>query len=389
MIGLLSKIFIKNYKDYKDVKVRQSYGVLCGAFGIFLNLLLFGFKIFFGMLTASVSIVADAFNNLSDAASSCVQVLGFTLSSKKPDLEHPFGHGRIEYIAALIISFLILLMGFELIKSSVEALISPRPVIFSSLAIIVLFISILTKAYMFFYNHKIGKKIDSVAMLATAKDSLSDTITTFLVIICAFLSKITTFPVDGVGGIIVGFFILKTGFDSAKETVNLLIGANASKELAKQIEAEVLKFSDICGMHDLIVHDYGPGRMMISLHAEVPGDKNIFDLHEQVDLAELTLSKKFNCHAIIHMDPVDLQNKDLETLRKIIKEEVAKISNNMTFHDVRIVPGVKKSNLIFDVVKPFDCKLSDEQLKNELSKQITKASPIAIMCVITVDQPYY
>lgn len=389
MISLLAKIFIKNHSEYKDSSVRQKYGILCGGVGIFLNLILFTFKLIFGTITASVAIVADAFNNLSDAASSCVQILGFKLSGRKPDPEHPFGHGRIEYIAALGISFLILLMGVELIKSSVESLIHPEPVTFSITAVVVLVVSILVKAYMYIYNHRIGKKIDSVAMEATAKDSLGDTITTFLVIVSLIASKFTTFPVDGIAGIIVGFFILKTGYESAKETVNLLIGVAASKEFAHEIETELLKFENIVGMHDLIVHDYGPGRLMITLHAEVPGDKNIFDLHEEIDLAEYTLSQKFNCQTTIHMDPIDLNNKDLDELRQIIKEETQKISPNMSFHDVRIVPGTNNSNLIFDVVKPFDCKLSDDELKMQLFMNVRGRAKMPIMCVITIDQPYY
>lgn len=389
MISLLAKIFIKNHSEYKDSSVRQKYGILCGGVGIFLNLILFTFKLIFGTITASVAIVADAFNNLSDAASSCVQILGFKLSGRKPDPEHPFGHGRIEYIAALGISFLILLMGVELIKSSVESLIHPEPVVFSTTAVVVLVVSIMVKAYMYIYNHRIGKKIDSVAMEATAKDSLGDTITTFLVIVSLIASNFTTFPVDGIAGIIVGFFILKTGYESAKETVNLLIGVAASKDFAKEIEDELLKFHNIVGMHDLIVHDYGPGRMMISLHAEVPGDKNIFDLHEEIDLAEYTLSQKFNCQTIIHMDPIDLNNKDLDELRQIIKEETQKISPNMSFHDVRIVPGTNNSNLIFDIVKPFDCHLSEDELKMTLFTNIRARAKMPVMCVITIDQPYY
>lgn len=389
MISLLAKIFIKNHSEYKDSSVRQKYGILCGGVGIFLNLILFTFKLIFGTITASVAIVADAFNNLSDAASSCVQIMGFKLSGRKPDPEHPFGHGRIEYIAALGISFLILLMGVELIKSSVESLIHPEPVVFSTTAVVVLVVSIMVKAYMYIYNHRVGKKIDSVAMEATAKDSLGDTITTFLVIVSLIASNFTTFPVDGIAGIIVGFFILKTGYESAKETVNLLIGVAASKEFAKEIEDELLKFHNIVGMHDLIVHDYGPGRMMISLHAEVPGDKNIFDLHEEIDLAEYTLSQKFNCQTIIHMDPIDLNNKDLDELRQIIKEETQKISPNMSFHDARIVPGTNNSNLIFDIVKPFDCHLSDDELKMTLFTNIRARAKMPVMCVITVDQPYY
>ena len=387
MIRLFAKLFIKNNKDYKDQTVREQYGILCGGFGIFLNVILFALKFIFGTIAASVAMVADAFNNLSDAASSIVQILGFKLASKKPDSQHPFGHGRLEYVSGLAISFFILLMGFELIKSSITKLINPEPQNYNLFSILVMGFAILIKFYMYLYNHQIAKKIDSVTMEATAKDSFSDMISTSVVIVSIIISRFTSFPIDGVAGIIVGAFILKTGYEAAKDTIGPLLGNPPSKELVEEIEKELLQHKPIIGMHDLIVHDYGPGRMMISLHAEVPGDMNIFDLHDVIDVAEVMISRKFNCSVVIHMDPIDTNNTRLEELKKILAEELPKIDNNLRFHDVRMVPGPTHTNLIFDVVKPFECVFDNEQLIAEINKAVQQHDK-SVFCAVTVDAPY-
>ena len=387
MIRLLAKLFIKNNKDYKNQTVREKYGILCGGFGIFLNVILFALKFIFGTIAASVAMVADAFNNLSDAASSIVQILGFKLASKKPDSQHPFGHGRLESVSGLAISFLILLMGFELIKSSITKLINPEPQNYNLFSILVMGFAILIKFYMYLYNHQIAKKIDSVTMEATAKDSFSDMISTSVVIVSIIISRFTSFPVDGIAGIIVGAFILKTGYEAAKDTIGPLLGNPPSKELVDEIEKELLKHEPIIGMHDLIVHDYGPGRMMISLHAEVPGDMNIFDLHDVIDVAEVMISRKFNCSVVIHMDPIDTNNTRLEELKKILAEELPKIDNNLRFHDVRMVPGPTHTNLIFDVVKPFECVFDNEQLIAEINKAVQQHDK-SVFCAVTDDAPY-
>ena len=387
MIRLLAKLFIKNNKDYKNQTVREKYGILCGGFGIFLNVILFALKFIFGTIAASVAMVADAFNNLSDAASSIVQILGFKLASKKPDSQHPFGHGRLEYVSGLAISFFILLMGFELIKSSITKLINPEPQNYNLFSILVMGFAILIKFYMYLYNHQIAKKIDSVTMEATAKDSFSDMISTSVVIVSIIISRFTSFPVDGIAGIIVGAFILKTGYEAAKDTIGPLLGNPPSKELVDEIEKELLKHEPIIGMHDLIVHDYGPGRMMISLHAEVPGDMNIFDLHDVIDVAEVMISRKFNCSVVIHMDPIDTNNTRLEELKKILAEELPKIDKNLRFHDVRMVPGPTHTNLIFDVVKPFECALDNEQLIAEINEAVQQRDK-SVFCAVTVDAPY-
>ena len=387
MINLLAKLFIKNHTDYSNERVRSQYGILCGAFGIFLNAVLFTLKFVFGTLAASVAMVADAFNNLSDAASSVVQILGFKLSTKKPDPDHPFGHGRIEYISGLVVSFLILYMGTVLLKDSVLSIIHPQAMKISLLSVIVMGISVLVKFYMYLYNHLTAKKIDSVAMEVVAKDSLNDVISTAVVIVALIGSRYTSLPLDGIGGVVVGIFILKTGFEAAKDTIAPLLGSAPSAQLVAQIEEELMKHKPIVGMHDLIIHDYGPGRMMISLHAEVPGNINIFSLHDVIDIAENDIAQRFNCHVIIHMDPVDTENKRLAELKQVLAEEVVKINPELKYHDVRMVPGDTHTNLIFDVVKPFSCFLTDEQLKLAIHNAVHAKCP-DVYCAITVDQPF-
>lgn len=387
MIKLLSRIFIKNYTDYQNEKVRSQYGILCGAFGIFLNAVLFTLKFVFGTLAASVAMVADAFNNLSDAASSVVQILGFKLATKKPDPDHPFGHGRLEYISGLVVSFLILYMGTALLKNSILAIIHPETMKISALSVIVMGISVLVKFYMYLYNHLTAKKIDSVAMEVVAKDSLNDVISTSVVIAALIGSKFTSLPLDGIGGLVVGIFILKTGIEAARDTIKPLLGSAPSAELVAQIEEELMKHKPIVGMHDLIIHDYGPGRMMISLHAEVPGNLNIFSLHDVIDIAEHDIALRFNCHVVIHMDPVDTENKRLSQLKNVLAEEIVKINPELKYHDVRMVPGDTHTNLIFDVVKPYSCFLTDEQLKMAIHNAVNSRVP-DVFCAITVDQPF-
>lgn len=387
MITLLSRLFIKNYNDYKNEQVRSQYGILCGAFGIFLNVLLFVLKFVFGTLAASVAMTADAFNNLSDAASSIIQILGFKLSSKKPDPDHPFGHGRIEYISGLIVSFIILYMGVALLKDSVLSIMHPKHPDTSVLSVVVMGIGVLVKLYMYIYNHLISRKIDSVAMEVVAKDSLNDVISTAVVIIAIIGSHFTTLPLDGIGGVIVAAFILKTGYEAAADTIAPLLGTAPSADFVNQIEEELMKHKPIIGMHDLVVHDYGPGRMMISLHAEVPGNLNIFSLHDVIDIAEHDISVRFGCQVVIHMDPVDTENKRLTELKEVLSQEIVRINPELKFHDVRMVPGDTHTNLIFDVVKPFSCILTDEQLKQVVHQAVHARCP-DVYCAITVDQPF-
>ena len=394
MIKFLARIFIKNHTDYKNAKVRNQYGILCGITGICFNLFLFSFKLFAGLIANSVSVVADAFNNLSDAAASVVTILGFKISGKKPDAEHPFGHGRMEYIAGLIVSFLIILMGYELLKSSVGAIKNPEILKTDILTIIILSVSILVKCYMYFYNHFLGKKISSVVMEATAKDSLNDTISTFVVLcavianlIFSYFGKSVPVPLDGIAGIFVALFILKGGFDSVKETVDPLLGKTADKDFVRDVEKTVLAHPKISGIHDFILHDYGPGKVMVSLHAEVPGDENIFLLHDEIDNIEVEIAKKFNCSRVIHMNPVNKNNEEIKKIKDFILEKAKVFEPEISIHDLRMVPGPSHTNVIFDAVRPFSSKYSEEELKEELSS-IVKSFNENYCAVIQIDQPF-
>lgn len=387
MIKLLAELFIKNPEDYTNPEVREQYGVLCGGFGIFLNLVMFALKFIFGTISGSIAMVADAFNNLSDAGSSIVSIFGFKLAGRKPDPEHPFGFGRIEYISGLIITFLIFLMGFELMSSSIEAVKNPEPAEGGLIPLIVMGVAILMKFYMFVYNNGVAKKISSVSMAATAKDSLSDMISTAVVIVSALVAPFTSLPVDGIAGIVVALFIFLAGWESAKETVSPLLGQPPEKELVDKIKEIVLSHEPIMDIHDLVVHDYGPGRLMISVHAEVPGDRNVFDLHEVMDDAEVDLKKKLNCHATIHMDPIDVQNPRLAECKAALDEIVPEVAEGLSFHDVRMVPGNTHTNLIFDVVRPYDCRLSKTQLAEQIRGKI-KVRFSDIMCVINIDDSF-
>lgn len=390
MIKLLCKIFIKDCEDVKNPEVRGKYGVLCGIVGICFNIFLFLLKLLAGVVSKSVAVVADAFNNLSDAAASVVTILGFRLSSRKPDEDHPFGHGRWEYLSGLIVSFFILLMGFELIKSSVDAIRNPKALDTSLMTTVILSVSIVVKFYMYFYNHFIGKKINSATMEATAKDSLNDTISTFVVLISVIITNVfpqIKIPFDGIAGCFVALFIIYSGVESLKETIDPLLGTPADPEFVAQIEKTVLEYEPICGIHDLIVHDYGPGRVMISLHAEVPGDRSIFELHDVIDNAEICIAEKFNCMITIHMDPIDTNNKELPLLKEYISGVVSEIDEGISFHDLRMVPGVTHTNIIFDVVRPHKCELAEEKLVKYISEKVSQYNN-EFNCVIHIDNPF-
>jgi cation diffusion facilitator family transporter len=370
MISLLSRFLIREYQNYSSPAVRIRYGMLCGAVGIFFNILLFIGKILTGTLTGSIGITADAFNNLSDAGSSAIALVGFRLSDAKADKEHPFGHGRFEYIAGLIVSMAILLMGFELAKTSVEKIISPEPVTFSFLALGVLIASILIKLYMFFYNRAIGKKIDSATMRATAMDSFSDVAATSVVLLSMLVTKWTGWRIDGWAGLAVALFIVYTGIRAAKETISPLLGQPPEREFVKRIERIVLEQAGIIGVHDLVVHDYGPGRVMVSLHAEVPADGNLIHLHDTVDNLERILRNECGCEAVIHMDPVEMDDTETNRLRAETEAVLSAIDVRLNLHDFRVVPGPTHTNLVFDVVVPFEFSMPDEAVRKAVSERV-------------------
>jgi cation diffusion facilitator family transporter len=309
MFTLLSRLFIKDNKNYQDNKVREGYGKLAGILGIILNALLFLAKLIAGLITGSISIVADAFNNLTDAGSSLITFIGFKLSSKPTDKEHPFGHGRMEYVAGFVVSMLIFLVAFELFKESVTKLITPTALEFSVVAVIILALSVLVKLYMFTYNFITGKKINSSAMKATATDCLSDCVSTIVILATLIIYKVTNFNIDAFAGLAVSILIFFAGFANAKETIDLLIGTAPDPEYVEKIAKKVLSLDGIIGIHDLIVHNYGPGRQIISMHAEVDANENVNEAHDKIDNAEIVLEKEFNCIAVIHMDPI-VQNDE-------------------------------------------------------------------------------
>jgi cation diffusion facilitator family transporter len=369
MITLLSKIFIKN-ENYSDTKVRRKYGMLSSIVGISLNILLFLIKYFAGMVSGSIAITADAFNNLSDAGSSVITLIGFQVSGKKPDAEHPFGHGRIEYISGFIVSMAIILVGFELAKSSIDKIINPSAIESSMLTIIILLVSIGVKLYMCTYNKSIARKINSEAMKATAMDSFSDSIATLVVLLSILVMNITGVAIDGFSGMIVALFILYAGYNAAKDTLSPLLGQVPDPKLVQQIEEIVMAHEEVSGIHDLIVHDYGPGRLMISLHGEVAGDGDIFKIHDAIDRIENELNTKLGCEAVIHMDPVVVNDEQVIQMRRQIEEKIKSISSQITIHDFRVIKGPTHTNVVFDAVVPYEFVLSDEEVKEQIENMI-------------------
>ena len=388
LITLLSRLFIKDNKNYTSPEVRRSYGVLCGGVGIFLNILLFIGKLIAGTVAASVSITADAFNNLSDAGSSIVTLLGFRLASMKPDREHPYGHGRLEYVSGLIVAMIIILMGFELMLSSVKRIITPEATEFSWLAVGILAASILVKAYMFIYNRATAKKIDSVAMKATATDSLTDCIATFAALLSLLAGRFFGWKIDGWAGAIVSLFVLWSGISAARETISPLLGQPPEEELVDEIGRMVTSHEEVLGIHDLMVHDYGPGRMMISLHAEVPAEGDVLELHDIIDNIERELNERFNCVAVVHMDPV--MSNDETTIK--LKAETERILKNVSpvlrLHDFRVVAGPTHTNLIFDVVVPYKFPKSFEEITTEINSGLNELEGGKYFAVIDYDRDY-
>ncbi len=387
MVKLLAKIFIKDSKNTESPEVRNKYGILCGGLGIALNVLLFALKLFVGTLTGSVAVTADAVNNISDAGSSAVTMIGFRLAGKKPDPEHPFGHGRIEYISGLIVAMLIFMMGFELISSSISAIMSPEATKIDLVTVGILVFSVLIKLYMYLYNRVVGKKIDSAAMTATAADSIGDAIATSAVLISLIVSHYTGLLIDGYVGILVALFILIAGFRAAKETIEPLLGARPEKELIEELESLVLSNEPITGVHDLILHDYGPGRRFLSLHAEVPMEEDILHVHDVIDNIEIEIFERFGIETVIHTDPIDTRNPKLNRIKEIVKELLDKTDEGLKAHDFRIVPGETHTNVVFDVVLPADSKLDPDALKLAIATAVASTDS-TLRCVIKIDRDY-
>lgn len=374
MVTLLSKIFIKNRKDYENPITRRAYGMLCSIMGIVLNIILFAVKLVIGLLTGSISIMADSYNNLSDAGSSLLSLFGFKFAGKKASDDRPFGHGRIEYIAGLVIAIIIVIVGITTLRDSISILINnetPDANAYSNVtAIVIIGLSILVKVYMIIYNMYYGKKINSQTMKAVGTDSLMDVISTSLVLACALIYRFTGVNLDGWCGALVSVFITYAGISAVKDTMGDLLGKRPDKELVNQICSIVLSHSEILGVHDLVVHDYGPGRFMISLHAEVSGEEDIYRLHDVIDNAMSELDNQLGCVSIIHLDPICTSDERVTEFRIKVAKVVKQFDERITVHDFRMVEGPTHINFIFDAVVPHDLKVSDEVVKVELEKLI-------------------
>ena len=386
MVTLLSRLFIRNRDQYDDPKVRAAYGRLCGGLGIFLNLLMTAGKIIAGHITGSISMVADALNNLSDAGSSVITLVGFKESEKAADEDHPFGHGRSEYISGLIVAMLILLMGVELLKESITKVIHPAVVSTSLVAYLILAGSVLIKCYMAFYNSRIGRKIESPAMKAVATDSLSDTVTTSVVILTMIINQFAHVNLDAWGGILVSLIILWAGYGAARDTISPLLGQKPDPSLVSRIREIVVQQPDIIGIHDMMIHDYGPGRLIVSLHAEVPGNADIYRLHDEVDNAEKELEQKLQCTAVIHMDPIAVDNAQIRATYDAVKAFMKEHYPDYSIHDFRMVPGKTHTNLIFDCVVPME--VTDfEAVREQITSDIQAAFP-GRFAVVTVEHSF-
>lgn len=385
--NFLVKRFVKDSENVSDIKVRGAYANLAGVVGIITNLILFIIKLSVGLLSNSVSILADAFNNLSDAASSIITIVGFKMANKPADAEHPFGHGRIEYITAMIVSFMVMLVGLQFVKTSFQKIINPTPVTFELLPFILLLVSIGFKFWLSKFNKSIGNKINSSTLKATATDAMGDVFTSTTVVISFLISKFTTLPIDGYIGIIVALAIVYSGFSLIKETLNPLLGEPPDPVLVSNITDMVMSYENITGIHDLIVHNYGPGRIMASIHAEIPSNIDIMEIHHIIDTAEREISKKLNIYLVIHMDPICVDTDEIIEARNMVQDVLSKYEEIKSFHDFRIVGDNDKKNLIFDIEVSPTC-LSNEsnsaKLLSNIKNDIKEKSP-EYKCVITVD----
>ena len=387
MVAVLARMM--GLENLTPDKKRSAYGKLCGSVGIVLNIFLFAGKFIAGLISNSIAITADAFNNLSDAGSSLVTLIGFKLAEQKPDSEHPFGHGRMEYLSGLIVSAVILMMGFELVKDSIDKILHPTGVDFSVVVLIILIVSIIGKCYMALYNYRYGKRFESSTLKATAVDSLSDCVSTTVVLIATIVDHYTDVQIDGFCGVAVGILIFVAGINAARETLSPLLGEAPDPEFVEQIEEIVMNYDKeaVIGIHDLIVHDYGPGRRIISLHAEVPAEGNMMTLHDVIDNLEMKLREELGCLTTIHMDPVVTTDEHVTELKERCVDLVKEIGDSLSLHDFRVVFGDTHTNMIFDVVVPFEFYLSDVETTKLIQEKVWEQIGKNFFVVITIDKP--
>ncbi len=387
MINLLVKWFVKNNEDVKNPKVRESYGRLSGWVGIVLNVILFGIKFLAGTLSKSIAVTADALNNLSDASTSVVSLIGFKLSSKSPDDEHPYGHARYEYLSGLLVAVMIIFIGFELLKSSIAKIISPTPIDFGMVSVIILIASIILKLWMWRFNKKLGKKIASQTLEATAQDSRNDCVATSVVLISGLIAYFFNINLDGFMGLLVAGFILISGVGLIKDTISPLLGKAPDAELVEYIREKVLSYNGVLGTHDLMVHDYGPGRQFASVHVEMAAEADILESHDVIDNIERDFFENINLHMIVHLDPIVTSNEHVNDFRSWLSESIKKIDEKLTIHDLRMVQGTTHTNVIFDCVVPHTYKRGNKTLKEEIDILVKSEYP-DYFCVITFDSDF-
>ena len=387
MTQFLIEHFVKDYEDVEKISVRTAYGVLASIVGIFCNVFLFAVKFTIGVIAHSVSVMADAFNNLSDAGSSIISFIGVKMAEKPADRDHPFGHGRIEYLTSLVLASVILIVGFELLKSSAMKVIHPETVRFSWIVLISLLASIGVKFWMCGFNRKLGRRIDSSVMLATAQDSLNDVVATTATVVSLVLSAFVSWPVDGIMGVIVSIFVLFSGYGIIKDTISELLGQPADKELVSKISDIMLSRPEILGLHDLIIHSYGPGNLIGSAHAEVSAHDDLLQIHDTIDEVEKEIYERLHVMFTIHMDPIETDNQEIEEARKMMKNILAQIDEQLSFHDFRMVSGPTHTNLIFDIVVPFECKLSFDDIRKQINDHLNQQKK-KWYTVITFDRDY-
>ncbi len=388
MINLLVKMFVKNPEDIMDAQTRQEYGVLSGGVGIVCNLILFLFKMIAGLLTGAVSVAADAFNNLADAGSSIVTFIGFKMAGKPADEEHPFGHGRIEYLAGLFVALAILFMGYELFKMSIEKIFRPEMIEFSWISVMILAASIIVKMMLARFNFQLGKKISSETMKATGTDSLSDCISTGAVLVGMMLFRVFGLNLDGYLGVVVAILILVAGYNAVKETIQPLLGSAPKSEIVEAIREIVLSEPKVMEIHDMVVHDYGPGRRMVSLHAEMPYDIEVLEAHAIIDKIEQKLEKKLQYEATIHIDPVITDDEELVEAREMVEKIISEINEAWKIHDFRMVRGKKAHcNLIFDLVVESKDMIRAKEITFDMQKKIHEVNS-HYYAVIKVEQSY-
>lgn len=387
MVTFLAKLFIKQDGAVEAASLRRAYGILCSVVGIGLNVLLFAGKYLAGYLSGSIAITADAFNNLSDAGSSLLTLIGFKFAGMKADAEHPFGHGRFEYLSGLMVAAAIILMGFELLKSSLLKVLNPSSVDAGLLPMAILVVSICVKFYMCSYNYSVGRKISSTAMKATAADSMSDVVATSVVLLSMLVERFADINVDGWCGTLVALCILYAGYHAARDTISPLLGQPPDPELIEQIRTITLSYKEIVGIHDLVVHDYGPGRLMISLHGEVLGSGDIFELHDVIDRAEKELKERLGCDAVIHMDPIAVDDGEINQRKAEVEVLVQSVDEAISIHDFRMVKGSACTNLIFDIVVPFKAPLTDPEIVKRIEALVTERWSDC-RAVVSVDHSY-